>query len=89
MVLEKGHSVINIDMITYASNLKINDEFKKKYSDRYTFIKEDISDLKELPFCNVIVHFAAESHVDNSIESPDQFIKDRLCLCVFGLAVGA
>lgn len=67
--LNKGHKVINIDCETYASNKDL------KFSGNYTHIKEDISKIKDLPHCNVIVNFAAESHVDNSIEDSFNFVR--------------
>lgn len=78
ILLEKGHRVINIDKITYASNLEIGEEFIKKYPEQYEFIQKDINDLEELPFCDFIVHFAAESHVDNSIKDSSPFIKSNI-----------
>ena len=63
--LSMGHKVINIDKMTYASNQKLpwdDDE-------NYTLIKEDIGKLTHLPLCDIIVNFAAESHVDRSATS--------------------
>jgi len=71
--LSMGWNVINIDKVTYASlDIGIKDNPK------YTFIKQDISEIKDLPFCDVIVNFAAESHVDNSILSSDPFMKSNI-----------
>ena len=54
----KNCEITVIDKLTYASNPNnINTQVK--------FIKEDICDLTELPNCDYIIHFAAESHVDN------------------------
>jgi len=78
LCLEKGYRVFNIDKITYASNIYLNDLFKKKYPGKYFFIKEDIKDLKEIPFCKYIVHFAAESHVDNAIRNSQPFIDSNI-----------
>ncbi len=78
LLLEKGFRVINIDKVTYASDPKINAVFKRKYPRHYTFIKKDINDLKELPQCRYVVHFAAESHVDNSIRSSQVFTKSNV-----------
>jgi dTDP-glucose 4,6-dehydratase len=70
--------VINLDLLTYSGNL----ENLKQLSDpdRYTFIQGDICDgalverlLREYEV-NIIVHFAAETHVDRSILEPDPFI---------------
>ncbi len=74
--------VVNIDKLTYAGDLKNLVEVEEK--DNYTFIKGDICDrtlveslFKKYDFKGII-HFAAESHVDNSIESPDEFIKTNV-----------
>ena len=74
--------VVNLDILTYAgdvSNLKeINDNA------RYTFVEGDICDrnlvenlFKKHKFSGVI-HFAAESHVDNSIKNPDAFVRTNV-----------
>lgn len=78
LVLEKGFNVVNIDKVTYASDPNIDSAFKKKYPNQYIFIKKDINDLKELPDAKYIVHFAAESHVDNSIMDGGVFVKSNV-----------
>ncbi len=74
--------VVNIDKLTYAGDLKNLTEVEKQRN--YTFIEGDICDrsmieslFKKYDFRGVI-HFAAESHVDNSIENPDEFIKTNV-----------
>ncbi len=74
--------IINIDKLTYAGNLKNTTAFKT-YSN-YTFIKGDICN-KELISSvfkkyniQAVIHFAAESHVDNSIKNPHPFIKTNI-----------
>jgi len=72
--------IINIDKLTYAGNpenlISIEDEFKG----RYFFFKADICDKESLANIfikykiDTICHFAAESHVDRSIASPEAFI---------------
>jgi dTDP-glucose 4,6-dehydratase len=74
--------VCNLDKITYAGNLE---NLKDLEGDpRYRFIRADISDrslvdevFKESPF-DVVVNFAAESHVDRSILDPLPFIKTNV-----------
>lgn len=74
--------IINIDKLTYAGDLKnVNEVSKNK---NYTFIENDICDralleklFKDFDFDGVF-HFAAESHVDNSIANPDAFIKTNV-----------
>ncbi len=69
-----------LDKLTYAGNLKN----LETVSDKITFIKGDICDLDmvqklfaEHQFQKV-VHFAAESHVDNSISGPSEFIQTNI-----------
>jgi dTDP-glucose 4,6-dehydratase len=73
LLLKRNHKVLNIDKITYASN-KIDFNNHPNYS----FLKEDIANLKEIPDCDFIINFAAESHVDNSILSSFEFINSNI-----------
>jgi len=74
--------VINIDSLSYASNLASLDEISK--SSRYFFENENICNKSEIYniFLNYkpdyVVHFAAESHVDNSINTPDVFMQTNI-----------
>ncbi|MCR1023270.1 dTDP-glucose 4,6-dehydratase [Cellulophaga baltica] len=82
--LEKNpnDTVINLDLLTYAGNLENLSEVKNET--RYKFIQGSICDIKlvESVFNDFniqsIIHFAAESHVDNSISSPYNFIKTNI-----------
>ena len=60
--------------MTYAANKQLPWD----NNERYTLIQEDIADLKHLPNCDVLVNFAAESHVDNSIRDTEPFIKSNI-----------
>jgi dTDP-glucose 4,6-dehydratase len=66
--------IINVDILTYAGNLHNLDDLVN--NDRYTFIEADITDITKLDSIvkdnqiELIVNFAAETHVDNSIHSP-------------------
>ena len=73
--LQEGHSVIDIDSMTYASNEKLPWDNNPNYK----HIKEDICDITHIPSVDILVNFAAESHVDNSIIQPDIFIKTNVC----------
>ncbi|WP_443659372.1 dTDP-glucose 4,6-dehydratase [Clostridium algidicarnis] len=72
------YNIINLDALTYAGNL----ENLKNIGDneKYTFIKADIRDKKKIEEVfkeydiNAVVNFAAESHVDRSIEEPEVFL---------------
>ena len=75
--------VINLDKLTYAGNLDNLSEMPTN-SARYTFVQGDICDrdLIEKIFAENdiqgVIHFAAESHVDNSISGPEAFIKTNI-----------
>jgi len=76
------YHLINLDLLTYAGNLENVSEVENH--PRYTFVKGDICDrffIEEL-FRNYdfkdVIHFAAESHVDNSISGPEAFIKTNV-----------
>lgn len=74
--------IVNLDKLTYAGNLSNLTDIEQ--SDRYTFVKGDICDrsfieqlFKKFDF-NGVIHFAAESHVDNSITNPDAFMQTNV-----------
>lgn len=78
----KDIHLVNLDALTYAGNLDNLKEVEK--NPRYTFVKGDICDrtLIESLFnqynFQAVIHFAAESHVDNSIEKPDAFMQTNI-----------
>jgi dTDP-glucose 4,6-dehydratase len=82
--LEKypNEKLVNLDLLTYAGDLKNLEEASK--NPNYTFVKGDICDraLVEKMFAehqiNSVIHFAAESHVDNSITGPEAFIRTNI-----------
>ena len=76
--LEKGWYVRGIDKCTYASNEDLLFEFTEKYSDRFSFEKIDINDMKFLYECDYVINTAAETHVGNSIVSSDEFIHSNI-----------
>src|SRR5438477_12567661 len=80
----KPASVSNVDVLTYAGNLANLDGVAEEHGERYEFFKADIANadqmdalMTEHPFYAVI-NFAAESHVDRSINSPQNFIHKNL-----------
>ena len=81
-ILEKYSDVeiINLDAMKYGSNPKNLKEYEK--DDRYTFIKGDISDYdlmkKIVKDVDILVNFAAETHVDRSISNPHSFLKSNV-----------
>jgi dTDP-glucose 4,6-dehydratase len=74
--LKKGWRVYGIDKLTYASNIKKLEEFKENKN--FSFIQEDIKDIKYLKNCDYVINFAAESHVDNSIVNSKPFIDSNV-----------
>lgn len=82
-VLEKNeYNVINLDLLTYAGNLENLKDISNP--DKYTFIKGDICDkdlvqsIFEKYDIDTVVNFAAESHVDRSIENPEIFLQTNV-----------
>ena len=76
------YDVVCVDLLTYAGNLETLEEARK--SPRFKFIRADIADrgAMELAFQyekpDVVVNFAAESHVDRSITDPGIFIRTNV-----------
>ena len=75
-------NIVNVDKLTYAGNLN---SLPDALSDpRHSFVQADICDLAVLDsiFCehqpDAVLHLAAESHVDRSIDGPDQFIQTNI-----------
>ena len=71
LALDSGHHITDIDSLTYCANIKLPFD----NNPRYKHIQEDINDIKHLPFCDIVVNFAAETHVDNSITYCGDFVK--------------
>ncbi|BAK71365.1 dTDP-glucose 4,6-dehydratase [Aliarcobacter butzleri] len=82
--LEKypNYNLVNLDLLTYAGNLENLKECEN--NPRYKFIKGDICnrELVEFIFSEFdirgVIHFAAESHVDNSIKNPGVFVQTNV-----------
>ena len=74
--------IVNVDKLTYAGNLENLKDIETK--DNYTFVKADICDSEAIGKVfedhdiDVVVHFAAESHVDRSIKNPEVFVKTNV-----------
>ena len=82
--LEKypNYNLVNLDLLTYAGNL---DNLKEcENNPRYKFIKGDICNRELVEFIfneydiSGVIHFAAESHVDNSIKNPGVFVQTNV-----------
>lgn len=74
--------IVNLDLLTYAGDLSNLSSVAE--DERYTFVQGNICDQKLIEklivqhTIDTIVHFAAESHVDNSIEDPNAFYKTNI-----------
>ncbi|OAO76714.1 dTDP-glucose 4,6-dehydratase [Anoxybacillus flavithermus] len=83
-MLEKypNYKVVNYDLLTYAGNLENLKDVENHPN--YTFVKGDINNRELVNYLvktheiDVIVNFAAESHVDRSITDPDIFVKTNV-----------
>ena len=80
LISETDHQVMNLDKLTYAGNLESLIDISNNH--RYKFIQGDISDkaFVSQTFADfqpdVVMHLAAESHVDRSIDGPAEFIQN-------------
>jgi dTDP-glucose 4,6-dehydratase len=76
------HSVINVDKLTYAGNLESLESVEN--NSRYAFEQVDICDSVEIKRVfnehqpDIVMHLAAESHVDRSIDGPGEFIQTNI-----------
>ena len=82
---QKEAKVINIDKLTYAGNLaNLSDVVREYAPSRYQFIKGDICDKQIVEDIfresdiDWVVNFAAESHVDRSIDEPAEFLQTNI-----------
>jgi len=70
----------NVDVLTYAGNLANLDGVAQEHGERYEFFKADIANADQMDAlmtdhqCYAVINFAAESHVDRSINEPQNFI---------------
>ncbi len=82
LINDTDHSVINFDKLTYAASLSSLDSIAS--NPRYSFVKGDILDrafvldLLRREAVDAIMHLAAESHVDRSIDGPGDFIQTNI-----------
>ncbi len=83
IAIESGaYEVLNLDKLTYAGNLESLHQVEQ--NSRYQFIRADICDRDGLTTIlsnfqpDAIMHLAAESHVDRSIDGPDSFVQTNI-----------
>ncbi|MDP9677241.1 dTDP-glucose 4,6-dehydratase [Paenibacillus jamilae] len=75
------YHIVNVDALTYAGNLENLKSIEKNQN--HTFVKADITDVHAMDRLmqqgvDIVVNFAAESHVDRSILEPDIFVKTNV-----------
>lgn len=82
MCIKESHNVLNIDALTYAGNQSSLADLADHSN--YQFLKADITDATAMSTAvnnfqpDAIMHLAAESHVDRSIDGPEQFIQTNI-----------
>jgi dTDP-glucose 4,6-dehydratase len=82
LLLDTAHEVVNLDKLTYAANLASLAEVDR--DPRYRFEKVDICDAGEVGRVfrdhrpDAVMHLAAESHVDRSIDGPGAFVQTNV-----------
>lgn len=76
------HQLINVDALTYAADVQAVSEFNR--SPRHHFVQADLRHMEKLPGIfeehqpDGVIHLAAESHVDRSIDGPSDFIETNI-----------
>jgi len=87
------YKIINIDKLTYAGNPENLREIPEKYPNKYKFYKTDICDFDSInkiiqkEKIEYIINFAAESHVDRSIENPSIFCDTNIFGVFFAIQI--
>lgn len=82
LIRHSEHEVVNVDKLTYAGNPESLAECEQ--SERYDFEHVDVCDMTEISRVfmqhrpDVVMHLAAESHVDRSIDGPGEFIQTNV-----------
>lgn len=82
LIHDTSHEIVNVDKLTYAGNLESLESISNNA--RYSFEQVDICDANALKRVfnqhqpNIVMHLAAESHVDRSIDGPGEFIQTNI-----------
>jgi dTDP-glucose 4,6-dehydratase len=84
LAADPGLRLVNLDALTYAGHLASLRDISESHGDRYRFVHADIRDLEVVRRIfsehdiDTVVHLAAESHVDRSIDGPLDFIDTNI-----------
>lgn len=76
--------IVNLDKLTYAGNVHSLADLPPDHARRYTFVQGDVADSGTVAEVfrthqpDTVIHYAAESHVDRSIDGPDAFIRTNI-----------
>ena len=82
LINKTKNEVLNVDKLTYAGNLESLESVEEDFN--YSFEKIDINNFSLVKDCflkfkpDAVIHLAAESHVDKSIEGPREFINTNI-----------
>ena len=82
LVRQTGHAVVNVDKMTYAASEEALEE--ARHHPRHLLVRADIADAAamrqvfEAHDPDAVMHLAAESHVDRSIDGPDDFVRTNV-----------
>lgn len=82
LLVEHGHSVLNVDKLTYAGNIHSLEDLEGR--EEYRFLRADICDEEAMVAAFIdfkpqwVMHLAAESHVDRSIDGPGEFMRTNV-----------
>ena len=82
LALQQGHEVLNVDKLTYAGNLTSLSDLES--DPKYRFLQADICDTEVISAAfsdfrpDAVMHLAAESHVDRSIDGPMEFVQTNV-----------
>src|SRR5690349_5400675 len=82
LISSTPHQVLVVDKLTYAGNL--DSLASVAGNDRYKFVRADISDAQRMRAVigeyqpDIVMHLAAESHVDRSIDGPGEFVQTNV-----------
>ena len=82
LIAQGKHQVVNLDALTYAGNLESLHDVAA--DERYSFVRADITDVPAIRMAfeqhmpDIVVHFAAESHVDRSVLDATAFVNTNV-----------
>ena len=82
MLAETDHQIVNLDLLTYAGNLENLSDVESHAN--YRFVRGDIADAEAMAAVfsehkpEIVVHFAAESHVDRSVLDATAFVQTNV-----------